>query len=101
MSPQIFFNTIRLRSKNIFFHGAIFAFYVICVITTFIIGLYGFARMAGLDLGVDDFSDDHNHSLTPDSPDDDNNDLSYIELSGGGGRQLENQIFRILANATQ
>lgn len=50
MSPRIFFNTIRLRSKNIFFHGAIFAFYVICVITTFVIGIYGFARMAGYDL---------------------------------------------------
>lgn len=56
MSPRIFFNTIRLRSKNIFFHGAIFAFYVICVITTFVIGIYGFARMAGFN--VSDSGDD-------------------------------------------
>ena len=46
MSPRIFFNTIRLRSKNIFFHGAILAFYVIAVITTFVLGIYGFVRMA-------------------------------------------------------
>lgn len=57
MSPRIFFNTIRLRSKNIFFHGAIFAFYVICVITTFVIGIYGFARSAGFNF--DDSSDDN------------------------------------------
>jgi hypothetical protein len=49
MSPRIFFNTIRLRSKNIFFHGAILAFYVIAVITTFALGIYGFIRMAEVD----------------------------------------------------
>ena len=49
MSPRIFFNTIRLRSKNIFFHGAILAFYVIAVITTFVLGIYGFIKMAGVD----------------------------------------------------
>ena len=45
----MFFNTIRLRSKNIFFHGGILAFYVIAVITTFILGVYGFVRMIGVD----------------------------------------------------
>ncbi len=49
MSPRIFFNTIRLRSKNIFFHGAILAFYVIAVITTFVLGIYGFIRMSEVD----------------------------------------------------
>jgi hypothetical protein len=49
MSPRIFFNTIRLRSKNIFFHGAILAFYVIAVITTFVLGIYGFVRMSEVD----------------------------------------------------
>jgi hypothetical protein len=52
MSPRIFFNTIRLRSKNIFFHGAILAFYVIAVITTFILGIYGFIKMAGVDFNA-------------------------------------------------
>jgi len=52
MSPQIFFNTIRIRSKNIFFHGAVIAFYIISVITTFILGIYGFARMAGVDFNA-------------------------------------------------
>jgi len=49
MSPRIFFNTIRLRSKNIFFHGGILAFYVIAIITTFVLGIYGFIRMAEVD----------------------------------------------------
>jgi hypothetical protein len=52
MSPRIFFNTIRLRSKNIFFHGAILAFYVIAVITTFVLGIYGFVKMAGVDFNT-------------------------------------------------
>ncbi len=46
MSPRMFFNAIRIRQKNVFFHGGIVAFYLICVITTFILGIYGFARMA-------------------------------------------------------
>ena len=53
MSPRIFFNTIRLRSKNIFFHGAILAFFIICVITTFVIGVYGFSQMAGVNYNLD------------------------------------------------
>ena len=85
MSPRIFFNTIRLRSKNIFFHGAIFAFYVICVITTFVIGIYGFARMAGLDLG-DAGSDTDLGDANPDADDDDNSnngDMLRFLLSQG------------------
>jgi hypothetical protein len=49
MSPRIFFNTIKVRNKNIFFHGAVLAFFVIAVISTFIIGIYGFSRMAQVD----------------------------------------------------
>lgn len=53
MSPRIFFETIRMRSKNVFFHGAIMAFFIICVITTFVIGVYGFSLMAGANDNVD------------------------------------------------
>ena len=49
MSPRIFFNTIKVRNKNIFFHGAVLAFFVIAVISTFIIGIYGFSRMGQVD----------------------------------------------------
>ena len=45
MSPRIFFHTIRMRSKNIFFHGAVLAFYAICVVTTFVYGIYGFSKI--------------------------------------------------------
>lgn len=81
MSPRIFFNTIRLRSKNIFFHGAIFAFYVICVVTTFIIGVYGFARMAGLNLG--DNNDDDVDAGADGSNDNDNDDILRLLLEQG------------------
>lgn len=82
MSPRIFFNTIRLRSKNIFFHGAIFAFYVICVVTTFIIGVYGFARMAGLNLG--DSNDDNLDAGNDDSNGNDNDgDILRLLLDQG------------------
>jgi hypothetical protein len=52
MSPRIFFNTIRLRSKNIFFHGSILGFYIIAAVTTFVLGIYGFVKMAGVDLNA-------------------------------------------------
>jgi hypothetical protein len=64
MSPRIFFNTIRLRSKNIFFHGAILAFYVIAAITTFFLGIYGFIRMSEVDFSkVGTAAADYNFSL--------------------------------------
>jgi len=49
MSPRIFFSTIKVRNKNIFFHGAVLAFFVIAVISTFIIGIYGFSQMGKVD----------------------------------------------------
>lgn len=44
-NPRTFFSTIRQRSKNVFFHGGVMAFYVIAVIVTFIMGIYGFSQM--------------------------------------------------------
>jgi hypothetical protein len=52
MSPRIFFNTIRLRSKNIFFHGGVLGFYIIAAVTTFVFGIYGFVKMGGVDLNA-------------------------------------------------
>ena len=49
VNPRAFFNAIKTRSKNIFFHGAIIAFFVIAVISTFIIGIYGLSRMGEVD----------------------------------------------------
>lgn len=51
-NPRTFFSTIRLRSKNIFFHGGVMAFYIIAVITTFIMGIYGFSQMVGPNFSV-------------------------------------------------
>lgn len=105
MSPRIFFNTIRLRSKNIFFHGAIFAFYVICVITTFVIGIYGFARMAGYDL-----SGSVSGSKDEDSTDGPTNDSSandYTSSDDGNQDNLRlllsmgfNSLLRTATNST-
>jgi hypothetical protein len=49
VNPRAFFNAIKVRSKNIFFHGSVLAFFVIAVISTFIIGIYGFSRMGDVD----------------------------------------------------
>jgi hypothetical protein len=49
MSPRLFFNAIRIRNKNVFFHGAILAFFVISVIYTFIVGCQGFASLVGYE----------------------------------------------------
>jgi hypothetical protein len=49
VNPRGFFNAIKARSKNIFFHGAIIAFFIIAVISTFIIGIYGLSRMGEVD----------------------------------------------------
>jgi hypothetical protein len=49
MSPRIFLNAIQVRSKNTFFHGAIMLFFVICVVTTFIIGIEGLSKLVNAD----------------------------------------------------
>jgi len=46
MSPRLFFNAIQIRNKNVYFHGAVLAFFTISVIYTFITGCKGFAALS-------------------------------------------------------
>ena len=46
MSPRLFFNAIKIRNKNVYFHGAVLAFFTISVIYTFVIGCQGFSQLA-------------------------------------------------------
>jgi hypothetical protein len=61
MSPRLFFNAIRIRNKNVYFHGAVLAFFTISVIYTFITGCQGFAALTtyegSLNSGNDTVSD--------------------------------------------
>lgn len=99
MSPRIFFNTIRLRSKNVFFHGAILAFFVICVITTFVLGIYGFARMAGIDREGHFLGESSNDDTAPAEY-----DYSYGDNSSGWPGYPDDDSYRVLQrimNTTQ
>ena len=104
MSPRLFFNAIRIRNKNVFFHGAILAFFVISVIYTFVIGCQGFASLVGYQSqNIDPSSSitqsstdsgyystggiaDNSGDLSPDNSDDDG---SEDPLSGDRLLQIE------------
>lgn len=42
----MFFNAIQIRNKNVYYHGAVLAFFTISVIYTFITGCKGFAELS-------------------------------------------------------